>query len=67
VGVINNDSACPSHTDHGVLAVGYTSKYYIIKNSWGTRWGDNGYAKIGMRDGDGVMLIQSWAMAPYRY
>jgi len=29
---------CGSQLNHAVLAVGYTSAYYIVKNSWGTTW-----------------------------
>lgn len=33
--------------DHSVLLVGFTEDGdYIIKNSWGTYWGDDGYMTI---------------------
>lgn len=28
---------------HAVMAVGYTDDYFIIRNSWGSSWGDKGY------------------------
>ena len=32
--------------DHAVTLVGYNTTHWFIKNSWGTGWGDKGYAYI---------------------
>ena len=44
-GVVDS-TACGTALNHGVLAVGYAADYWIVKNSWGASWGDNGYIKI---------------------
>jgi len=38
----------PSVGGHAMLIVGYnrTANYFIVKNSWGTGWGHDGYAHI---------------------
>lgn len=49
---IYSDPSCGSQLDHGVLVVGYgydilhNMDYWIVKNSWGPNWGENGYIRI---------------------
>lgn len=50
-GIYYEPACSTENLDHAVLAVGYgtdrnDNDYYIIKNSWGNGWGENGYMKM---------------------
>lgn len=48
-GILNGN--CGTNLTHAVTAVGYGetsdgTKYWLIKNSWSDRWGENGYIRM---------------------
>jgi KDEL-tailed cysteine endopeptidase len=55
---------CGTKLDHGVLAVGYGEEdgeaYFLVKNSWGAVWGDEGYLKIGQDNVCGILMDASY-------
>ncbi|GJP71081.1 hypothetical protein CLOP_g1942 [Closterium sp. NIES-67] len=66
------DEACFSgHLNHVVLVVGFLSAnfdpsnsampppFWIIRNSWGTQWGDQGHMRMDIRSGDGICGINT--------
>ena len=69
-GVMRNKAPCGIFINHAVLAVGYDLDaeipYFLIRNSFGEIWGDNGYYKIeiGVLGTSGTCAIvseNSWA------
>lgn len=66
---IFSDTRCGTQLDHAVTLVGYGKDgdqgYYIMRNSWGTRWGESGYMRMAMTgDGPGICGVQMDAVAP---
>ena len=66
-GIFDN-TACGTSTDHATLVVGYGSdagqEYWIMKNSWGSSWGEDGYMRVAIEDGVGICAIQSAPLYP---
>ena len=62
------DQNCGNNLNHANLAVGYVingnNNYWILKNSWGTTWGENGYLKIGIKGAKGLCGINMAASYP---
>ncbi|XP_069812588.1 cathepsin S-like [Dendropsophus ebraccatus] len=49
------DGECAKSANHAIIAVGYGTEkdedgeeqpYWIVKNSWGEEWGENGFGKV---------------------
>uniref|UniRef100_A0A671VF34 Cathepsin S, ortholog2, tandem duplicate 1 n=1 Tax=Sparus aurata TaxID=8175 RepID=A0A671VF34_SPAAU len=53
---VYNDACCTKNVDHAVLAVGYGTlneeDYWLVKNSWGTNWGEDGYIRMARNKND---------------
>ncbi|KAF7203317.1 cathepsin L1-like [Nothobranchius furzeri] len=66
-GIYDEPNCSPDHLSHAVLLVGYGSEegqdYWIIKNSWGTSWGEGGYMRM-IRNGRNTCGIASYALYP---
>ncbi|MGH0173542.1 UNVERIFIED_CONTAM: hypothetical protein FKN15_069056 [Acipenser sinensis] len=59
--------ACTQSVNHAVLAVGYGKEgndtFWILKNSWGLDWGENGYMRLA-KDKDNHCGIANQAFYP---
>jgi len=66
-GVLNN-TKCGTSLDHAVAAVGYGVEdgqdYWLVRNSWGSSWGLDGYIKIAAVEGEGICGVQMDTLYP---
>nr|AAD20453.1 cysteine endopeptidase precursor [Oryza sativa] len=65
---------CGTDLDHGVAVVGYGetndgTEYWIVKNSWGTAWGEGGYIRMQRDSGydGGLCGIAMEASYPVKF
>jgi C1A family cysteine protease len=52
---------------HAILIVGYDDdgQYFIVKNSWGSNWGESGYFRIDFSELSSTVEFGDWTLAYY--
>jgi hypothetical protein len=45
-GIITTSACWTGSIDHAALVVAYGNGYWVVKNQWGTSWGELGYVRI---------------------
>ena len=67
-GIISS-SACGTSLNHAVNLIGYGSEdgkdFWIVRNSWGTNWGEKGYFRVARSDKDGPGVCGLLKMSSY--
>ena len=62
-GILSEENNCPTGLDHGVAIVGLNDTgdkpYWIIQNSWGKYWGNEGFIWIAVEEGDGTSAMNT--------
>jgi len=66
---MTNAAACGTSLDHAVVIVGYNTTnnppYWLIRNSWGTSWGESGYFQVEITGGNGICGMNEQVSYPY--
>ena len=67
-GIISS-SACGTSLNHAVNLIGYGSEngkdYWLLRNSWGTNWGEKGYFRVARSSKDGPGICGILKMSSY--
>ena len=59
-GIFNN---CATALNHGVLLVGVSDNSWVVKNSWGTSWGEKGFVRLARGNTCGLCNQASYPTA----
>lgn len=57
----NKNTVYTSHGNHEMTIVGWTADSWIVLNSWGTEWGNNGLCYVPFD----YPIVEAWAIVDY--
>jgi len=69
-GGVLDSTECGIATNHAVAIVGYGTdeasglEYWLVRNSWGSDWGVDGFIKIAVTEGEGICAINNRPLYP---
>lgn len=70
-GIFDDDSCGGLNLDHAVNLVGWgidiidETEYWILRNSWNTSWGENGYMRLKIEEGKGICGVNKQPMQAF--